>query len=89
MSEPKSSEATIAAARRIDAFLKDEAIGGALSRMERRYYEEFKAADTSEKRVQAWGKAKVLDDLERELKSILDAGEMAVLQAAKAAKKEH
>lgn len=62
-------------AQRIDDFLKDEAIDGVLSRMERRYYEEFITADTEEKRVRAWAKAKMLRDFETEMKVITDAGE--------------
>jgi len=83
----KSAEAIIADARRIDQFLDDPAIKEALSRMERRYYEEFLAADSSEKRAATQGKARVLKDLERELKSIIGAGEQAMLDAAKAAKR--
>lgn len=79
----RSPEQVIADAARIDAFMKDEAVGGALSRMERRFYEEFIGADSSEARVKAWAKANVLRDLERELKIIVDAGEHEVLRIAK------
>lgn len=74
MSDALSAEGRIEAERRIESFLNDEYVGGALTRMERQYYEEFLAADTSELRVRAWAKARVLKDLEREMKAISDAG---------------
>ena len=73
----KSPEQLIADASRLTAFLADEAIEAALSRMERRFYEDFINADSSEKRVTTWAKATVLRDFERELRSITDAGEIA------------
>lgn len=85
-------EDAIQAAARVDSFLKDDAITGALSRMERRYYEEFKAADSSEKRVTAWAKAHHLDDFLTELRIVISTGEHEVLAAANAARptpKEH
>lgn len=78
-------EQAIHAAARVDQFLKDDAISGALSRMERRYFEEFKHADSSEKRVTAWAKAKVLDDFLAELRIVIDTGERAVLEIARQA----
>jgi hypothetical protein len=75
----KSAEQIIRDADRISEFLKDEVIAGALSRMERRIYEEFQAADSSEKRVTTWAKSVVLRDFETELRSIIDAGEREVL----------
>ena len=87
MSE-KSPERIVQEAARIDQFLRDDVVGGALQRMERRYYEEFLAADSSEARVKAWAKANVLRDLEGQMKSLVDAGEFEILQMAKAAKRE-
>lgn len=78
--------AAIQAARRIDAFLKDDVIAKALSDMERRYYEEFIAAESSEQRVRAWAKAKMLRDFETQLKIVSDAGETETLQAARASR---
>lgn len=72
--------AAIQAARRIDAFLKDDAIADALSRMERRHYEEFIAADSAEQRIRAWAKATVLREFERELKIVQDTGELETLK---------
>lgn len=81
-------EEQIRDSQRIDAFLKDPAIESALSRMERRYYEEFLGAENGEQRAKAQGKALTLKDLERELKSILDAGEMETIRLARRLKDE-
>ena len=81
----RSAEEIIRDAQRISDFLKDDAIAAALSRMERRFYEEFIAADSSEKRVTAWAKANVLRNFEAELQIVMDAGEIEVKNAAKAA----
>jgi hypothetical protein len=83
----KSAEQIIADANRITAFLKDPVIAEAMSRFERRTYEELIGADSSEKRVVAHVKANVLRDFETELRSILDAGESEVLKAAKTSAK--
>jgi len=72
-----SPEFRAARASRINQFLGDDAVTWVFSRMERQYYEEFKNADSSEKRVTAWAKAKALSDFEKELKGILDDGELA------------
>lgn len=81
-------EDRLRAARRITEFLNDDVVGGVLTRMERRYYEEFLAADTSELRVRAWAKARTLKDLEIEMKTILDASEYEVIVADREAKKK-
>jgi hypothetical protein len=82
----KTPDEIIADANRISAFLHDPVIAAALTRFERRTYEELISADNSEKRVVAHVKANVLRDFERELQSILDAGETEVLNAAKSLK---
>ena len=79
-------EQTVRAAQRVNEFLKDPAIGEAFARMERRFYEEFIAAESAEQRVRAWAKASMLKTFENEVRSILDAGEGEVLKAAKATK---
>ena len=87
MSE-RSTQQIIDDARRLDEFLKDEAIQAVFSRMERRYYEEFVAAiDSSEKRVMACAKANVLRDFERECRSMKDAGDFALASIKKELKK--
>lgn len=75
---------------RLEQFLKDEVIAAALSRMERRFYEEFVASTTSEERVRSWAKANVLREWERELKAALDDGQIATkeLEKAQSPKKE-
>lgn len=89
MNEKRSPEDILRDAQRIDAFLKDEAVSGALARMERRFYEEFIDARGADQRVLAWAKASVLRTFEIEIKSVLDAGEIAVINAAKAAAKQN
>lgn len=92
MSE-RSPEQIVRDGQRISEFLKDPAIEAAMSRMERRIYEEFLDADSSEKRVTTWAKATVLREFERELRSIVGAAEMEVLkeahEAAKAKRQPH
>ena len=80
-------EQAIQHAAKVEQFLKDDAISGAFARLERRYYEAFKQADSSEKRVTAWAKANVLDDFLTELRIIISTGERFVLEAAQAAKR--
>lgn len=80
-------EKAIQDAMRVENFLKDEAIGGALSRMERRYFEEFKAAQTADERNRAWAKAHNLDDFLKELRIVISTGELEALTIAQQAKR--
>lgn len=77
---------TIRIAAKIDQFIKDEDVDAAFKRVATRYYEEFRAADSSEKRVVAWAKANALEDVLLQLRITIDAGEAEVLNAAAAAK---
>jgi hypothetical protein len=77
--------AAIQAAMRVSNFLKDEAVANALALLERKYYEEFKKSESSEARVRAWAKANVLDDFKDQLQIVIDTGEVAVLELARAA----
>lgn len=70
-------EERIAHAKRLQQFLADPLVATALTALERRYYEEYLSADSSEKRVTAWAKGNVLRDLNGALKAVLDDGEMA------------
>lgn len=79
-------EQTVQRASRLQQLLDDPIIAEVLSKLERRFYEEFKASTSSEERVRAWAKASVLAAWDVELKSVLDAGQVEVLTAAKAAK---
>ncbi len=83
----RTADEIIRDANRIAEFLRDPVIAEAMTRFERRTYEELIAADSSEKRVVAHVKANVLRDFESELKIILDAGETEVLKAAKSPRK--
>lgn len=74
-------------AQTVKRFLEDDTIAEALSNMERKYYEEFVSADSSEKRIVAQAKAKVLRDLETEMNGALLAGEGAMIQLARDAKR--
>ena len=84
-----SAEQTIRDAATIDQFLKNEVVAGALQRMERRFYEEFIAAESAEQRVRAWAKASVLRQFDTEMLAVLGKGETEVILAAKAAAKQH
>jgi hypothetical protein len=74
-------ETIIRLAAKADQFLKDEVFTGALLRLERKYFEEFKQTKTSEERIRAWAKAAVLDDFKEQLRIVIDAGEREVLTA--------
>jgi hypothetical protein len=82
----KSHEQKVADGLRLDNFLKDELIAGIMTKLERKFYEEFKASDTSEKRVRAWAKAAVLDEWENEFRivgGIADAAKVALAAESK------
>lgn len=81
----KTADEIIRDATRVKEFLADPIIEGAMSRMERRFYEAFIAADSSEKRVTAWAQATVLRTFETELNAVIGAGEVEVINAAKVA----
>ena len=78
----KTADEIIRDAARLDQFLKDEVVDGAFKEVATRYYKEFRAADSSEKRVTAWAKANALEDLLLELRTAINAGEVEVLKAA-------
>lgn len=74
-----SAEEEIREAARVEEFLNDDVIQGALGRLERLYYEEFKLAMSDEARVMAQAKARVRDDVVTELQRIVRNGEHAVM----------
>lgn len=85
MSHIEQEGRDIAAGQRVKQLLDDDAVGGpngALSRMERQYYEEFKKSSTSEERVRAWAKANVLDDFVKEMHVIMQTGQAASIERA-------
>jgi hypothetical protein len=77
-------EQTIRDAATVDQFLKNEVIDATLKGLAVRYYAEFRASDSSEKRVTSWAKTNVLEDFLTELRAVVSAGEAAVLNAARA-----
>jgi len=79
MSLPTTPEGILAAAQRIENFLNDDVIADVMQRLERKFYEEFIGADTSELRVRAWAKATVLREWEREMRAIISNGEKELL----------
>lgn len=72
----------INAKQTIETFLKDDVIAGVLAKMERKYYEEFKQAMTSEERVRAWSKANLLDDFVHGMAAVVESGKAALLEMA-------
>lgn len=75
-----SPSETIARAARVQGFLADDAITAALGKLERKYYEDFKKADTDASRLRAQSRAVVLADFLNEMQIILDAGERETLR---------
>lgn len=71
---------------RMKEILADDLLVEARALMERRYYEEFKRADSSEERVRAWAKANLLDDFWNLLHDITSRGEHEVAEAKRALK---
>jgi hypothetical protein len=76
-------DAIVRIAAKMDAFLNDEDVDAAWKDVAKRYYEEFRAATSSELRMQAWSKAKALEDILLELRIPISAGERAVADAAR------
>lgn len=67
--------------------MDDDVMKAALARVSVSIYAEFRRADSSEKRVTAWAKANVLEEILTELQAVKDAGEREALIAAKSAPK--
>lgn len=82
MAAKKSREREVADAGRLEQFLGDPVVSDALSHMERRYYEEFKAAKTLDELQSAQARARVLDDFQGELRIVKDAGTRAAAEIA-------
>jgi hypothetical protein len=59
---------------RLMEFLSDPVVAGAILRLDQKYFEEWKAGDTVEKRESAHAKTRVLDDLKIELQAVVDSG---------------
>lgn len=76
-----SAEQTIADAMRVQNFLKDDAVRGAIERLEKRYIEQMIAAETGEARAKAQGKIHAVRGFADELAAIISSGEQEVLTA--------
>lgn len=83
-----SRESLAQAGERINAFLHDEIVQEALRALERKYLNEFKAADSSEKRVTSWAQFRLLDDFTTALTSVVTAGDHAAHDLLRIAKVE-
>lgn len=83
-----SPETKVRAAERIKEFLADDAVAACLGRLERKYYEQFIAADSSEARVKAWAAANVLRDFHSQLQSVVTDGANAEHEILRIAKVE-
>lgn len=84
----KTPQKLIEEAMKIENFLKDETIGGCIKAVAAKIYDEFRAADTSEKRVLAWARSKALEELLTEFKITQEAGEVEVMKIAQEAKRK-
>jgi hypothetical protein len=67
-------------AERVKAFLRDDIVQEAFAALEKRYYEQFKAAIVPDTQRQAWALSRALDDLRAELQVVVDAGERASIE---------
>lgn len=83
-----SREALAAAGYRVNEFLNDDIVKQALDALHNKYVAEFKAADSSEKRVTAWAQFRVLDDFQTALRAVVNAGEVATHEMLRIARVE-
>lgn len=67
----------IEAGRRVEQFLADDAVKGAISKLNDAYYLEFKSATDDADMQRAWAKARVMEDFALSLRSIMDNGTVA------------
>lgn len=75
------------AARRIDQFLKDEAVQAAIAAMKKENYRLFLVADDAEARLMAQARALNLDQFETALRGLVDAGERETTEEERAARR--
>ena len=76
MNVEQTQEEILRQAETMNRFLADPIIAGAIARLERKFYEDFKAAKNSDERVTTWAKANLWDDFVKELRSVSDAGKI-------------
>lgn len=67
----------IQAGERIERFLADDEVQAAFARLERKYYDEFKAAADPAARESAWAKSRAMEDVKTELRVSVTRGAVA------------
>lgn len=72
---------------RVKAWLEDPLMDGILKTVAKDIYDEFRAADNSEKRVTAWAKGKALEAIISQMNAVASAGEREKLESDKRAPK--
>lgn len=72
---------------RVRAWLEDPLMDGILKSVAANIYNEFREADSSEKRVTTWAKAKALEAIINEMQAVVSAGEREKLESDKRAPK--
>ena len=72
-----SAEREVAAGKRIEEFLKDEAVIGAFAELDEKYARDWRDAQTAELREFLWYKQRVLAEVQQQLKVVVGRGAMA------------
>jgi hypothetical protein len=70
--------------QRVAQFLADSAVQEAFAKMKARAYNSFKASLTPETRTEAWALARAVDELEIELRAVVDSGTLESSKQRKA-----
>lgn len=77
MSDENNLRADADAGRRVEAFLKDDAVKGAFIDLEKRYFTAFKSSKSVEEREALHARVSALTDLFESVLGIKDSGKMA------------
>lgn len=72
-----TDEQQVAAGKRVEAFLADEAVKNALIELEKRYFADFKRAKTAEERETLHARVRALEDLFETVLGIKESGKLA------------
>lgn len=72
---------------KVKAWLEDPLMDGIIKTVAANIYNEFRAADNSEKRVTAWARANALEALISEMKAVVSAGERERIETDRRAPK--
>lgn len=86
MSDTPDNE--IDAGLRVAQFVSDPAVIAAFEKLDRAYWHGFKTSGTAEARDAFGQKARVLDDLQNELRTIVDNGKLATTRRDTVAARE-